>query len=413
MHRTEAVGDTRLHVLDVLRGIALLGMFLVHFHNYASGGGWLNDVYGRIVTLFFEERFWAIFGMLFGVGFAIQFRRADARGGAYLSKYLRRLAALAVFGFIAHGVFGYNVLLGYAIWGLALPIVRKWSTPALIGALLLSAVSGNIYFLARASYVAAIHGDEGLQRELGRVAAENRAFVQANNAAQQSTEFTQVVAARLQRMPWFYLQWYSFLPVNTFTLFLLGVLGLRLGLFDEPDRHRRLIVALMVFGLGAWIFETWVPRRMPVEGEPFLREMLLSQLASGFGLVRGMWLAFTYIGVVLLLVAQDPAWVRRLAVFGWPGRTALTSYMSQIILLDLTFAKYALGASVTPLGSLAAGIALFLANVAFSRWWLRDHPYGPLEWLWRSATYARWQPWRHADYAEVSDRKLGISQSTD
>ena len=69
----------RLHVLDVLRGIALLGMFLVHFSNYATGGGWLDGIYEKIVLLFFEERFWAMFGILFGVGFAIQFRRADAR----------------------------------------------------------------------------------------------------------------------------------------------------------------------------------------------------------------------------------------------------------------------------------------------------------------------------------------------
>ena len=389
----ESRAGSRLHVLDVLRGIALLGMFLVHFSYYSSGGDWLGKAYERVVALFFEERFWAMFGILFGVGFAIQFRRADAEGRAFLPKYLRRMGMLAVFGFIAHGVFGYNVLLGYAVWGLVLPVVRSWSVPVLVCALMLSATSANLYFLARASYSVAVRGEEHTRAELRRVAAENRAFVAANEAAQESTDFRTVLAARLERMPWFYTQWYSFLPVNTFTLFLLGVVGLRLGLFDEPDRHRRLIVGLMVFGVAAWVFATWGPQRAPVEGAPLVREMLMSQLTGGFGLIRGMWLAFTYIGVVLLLVAHDRAWLGRLAWFGWPGRTALTSYMVQIVLLDLTFAKYALGASVTPLGGLAAGLLLFLANVAFTRWWLRDHPYGPLEWLWRSATYARWQRW--------------------
>ena len=390
----ESRADVRLHVLDVLRGIALLGMFLVHFSYYSSGGGWLGHGYEKVVAHFFVERFWAMFGILFGAGFAIQFRRADAQGSAFLPNYARRMAMLAVFGFIAHGVFGYNVLLGYAAWGLVLPAVRKWPTSVLLCALLLSATSANLYFLARASYSVAVHGEERTRAELRRVAAENRALADANEAAQESTDFRTVLAARLQHLPWFYTQWYSFLPVNTFTLFLLGVIGLRLGLFDQPDRHRRLISSLMVFGVAAWAFSTWGPERAPVEGAPLVREMLLSQLTAGFGLIRGMWLAFTYIGVILLLVAHDPAWLRRLAVFGWPGRTALTSYMSQIVLLDLMFAKYALGASVTPLGGLAAGLLLFLANVLFSRWWLRDHPYGPLEWLWRSATYAHWQPWR-------------------
>jgi uncharacterized protein len=72
---------------------------------------------------------------------------------------------------------------------------------------------------------------------------------------------------------------------------------------------------------------------------------------------------------------------------------ALTNYMMQVALLDLTFSKYALGLSITPLKGTIAALALFLADAAFSRWWLERHPYGPLEWLWRSATYARWQPW--------------------
>ena len=44
--------------------------------------------------------------------------------------------------------------------------------------------------------------------------------------------------------------------------------------------------------------------------------------------------------------------------------------------------------------SAQVAVALFVVDVAFSRWWLASHPYGPLEWLWRSATYARWQRWR-------------------
>jgi uncharacterized membrane protein YeiB len=86
--------------------------------------------------------------------------------------------------------------------------------------------------------------------------------------------------------------------------------------------------------------------------------------------------------------------LRRLAMFAWTGRMALTNYMIQIALLDLTFAKYALGLSVTPLVGLTMAIALFVADALFSRWWLARFRYGPFEWLWRSITYARWQPWR-------------------
>src|SRR5688500_20358543 len=96
----------RVGVLDVLRGIALLGMFLVHFSDRSAGGGAFGELYEKIVWLFFEERFWAMFGILFGVGFAIQFRGADARGVAYVAIYLRRLAGRADLGFIRHSCRG-------------------------------------------------------------------------------------------------------------------------------------------------------------------------------------------------------------------------------------------------------------------------------------------------------------------
>jgi uncharacterized protein len=386
--------DTRVHVLDVLRGIALLGMFLVHFSEYATDGGRVDAAYQWIVEHFFVERFWAMFGILFGVGFAIQFRRAEARGERYLPKYLRRMAALAACGFFAHAILGFNVLLGYAAWGLVLPLVRRWSTRALVVALLFSAASYNLYLIGQTAWGVARHGEPAFLAERTSVVERNDAFREANNAAQDSPDFGTVVAARLEHMRWFYAQPWSFLPVNTLTLFLLGVLGLGLGLFDRPGEHRGLIVALMAFGVLSWTFETWMPVPEFPEATPMLREMTLTRLMFGMGWIRGMWLVFTYIGAILLLVDRNPAWLSRLAAFGWSGRMALTSYMIQIALLDLLFSNYALGVSMRPLAGLAVAVALFLAIAGFSRFWLARHPLGPLEWLWRSATYARWQPWR-------------------
>ena len=75
----------RLHVLDVLRGIALIGMFFVHFSDFSSGGGSADKIYQSFVALFFEERFWTMFAILFGVGFAIQLGRAAAATRSFRS----------------------------------------------------------------------------------------------------------------------------------------------------------------------------------------------------------------------------------------------------------------------------------------------------------------------------------------
>jgi uncharacterized protein len=394
----------RLHVLDVLRGIALIGMFFVHFSMMSTGGTSADKVYQSIVALFFEERFWTMFAILFGVGFAIQLRRADARGGAFIPNYLRRIGTLAVFGFIAEAFFGFNVLLTYALWGLPLLLVRRWSVRRLLVAAVVCAVSMNVYFIARAAYLVATKGERGAQAVLEATGKYNRAFNEANQKAQDATSYTTVVAARLQKMTWFYAQPWSFLPVNSFMLFLLGFIGLRLGLFDEPERHRRLIATLAAVGIVLWAVQAFVFPKLPAHTTgPLVRTITLNRLQYGFGLVRDMWLSFAYIGVVLLLVAHDRAWLRRLAPLGWTGRMALTNYMIQVALLDLTFSKYGVGLEVRPLVGLTMAIVLFAVDALFSRWWLARFRYGPFEWLWRSATYARWQPLRVA----ASDDRVG------
>ena len=89
--------DERLHALDILRGLALFGMILVHFHQKmrleASG---LEDLIGWGVYVLVEQKAWGTFAFLFGVGFAVLLRRLEARHAPVLPIYLRRLATLAV-----------------------------------------------------------------------------------------------------------------------------------------------------------------------------------------------------------------------------------------------------------------------------------------------------------------------------
>src|SRR5207237_2695504 len=112
-------------------------------------------------------------------------------------------------------------------------------------------------------------------------------------------------------------------------------------LFDRPEEHTRFIVAMMTFGIASWALATWAP------------------IGRGLGLIRETWLGFAYIGGVLLLVAHNRNWLRRLRVFGSTGRMALTNYVVQVAILDLLFSNYALGVTLTPIRALGAGLALF------------------------------------------------------
>ncbi len=386
----------RIAVLDVLRGIALLGMFLVHFNTYSTQPrGGFGQIYRRTVELLFEGRFYTMFAILFGVGFAVQLRRAEARGDKYIARYVRRLLALAAFGFIAEAFFGFHVLLGYAIWGFPLWLVRRWSTKALVITLLLCATSTSIYWVSRATYSRAV-GTPVEQFAADRRADGERAQAvqRARRDAVRSTDYRRAVVARIRHIPWYYSQPFSFLPQGDFTLFLIGLLGLRYGVFEDPGRHRRLITGMMIFGAASWALAEWVLPNVAVPPTWYWVIRTWWQFTGSGFLLTGQWLAFTYIGAILLLVAHNPAWLRRLGAFGVTGRMALTNYMLQIMIIDLSIRNYAFGLHISTAYAPLAALALFAVDVALSRWWLSRYQYGPLEWLWRSATYARWQPMR-------------------
>src|SRR5688572_22653530 len=95
-------GQERIHVLDILRGFALFGMIIVHFHQRVNTQvtGW-EDLIGWFTWIAIETKSWGTFAFLFGVGFAVLLRRMEARGKPIVVFYLRRLLALALFGVVA------------------------------------------------------------------------------------------------------------------------------------------------------------------------------------------------------------------------------------------------------------------------------------------------------------------------
>ncbi|MGH8187566.1 MAG: DUF418 domain-containing protein, partial [Steroidobacteraceae bacterium] len=137
--------DARIHALDALRGVALLGIawanvrqlfmpweignFPVSFGANAT----LANLDWQVFHAFVDLKFLTLFSLLFGVGFALQSEHVAARGGGFNALYLRRVGILALFG-LAHGVLLYpaEVLMPYAIAGLILLAAQRLSTDNLL-----------------------------------------------------------------------------------------------------------------------------------------------------------------------------------------------------------------------------------------------------------------------------------------
>jgi uncharacterized protein len=411
----------RIGSLDVLRGIALLGMFFVHFRDRSiDPGGGFGHAYQQFSDLFFAGRFATMFAILFGAGFALQLRRAEDRGDHFVPRYLRRLLALGILGFAAEAFFGFSVLLAYAVWGLPLLLLRRASTRTVLALLLLSAASPAIYVAGRALYDTAVHGPEALREDPGLCPRSGIPWTPVETYADtpvckarwqgilpsfreigkktHSTRYGEVLQGRLLKMRLAYRAPNFWLPAATFTPFLIGLLALRLGVFERPGGHKSLVVSAMAFGLIAWAINTWL---LPYDNLVPAAAPLQSYVLAGLGrsVLRESWQALAYIGAILLLIASGRVWLRRLAPFALTGRMALTNYILQIIILDVTFSSYALGAKISAVYAPFAAFALFAFDVALCRWWLARFRYGPLEWLWRTATYAHSQSFRRVPQA--------------
>jgi len=382
--------DERLHALDVLRGLALFGMILVHFHQKtrAEATG-LEDLIGWGVWILVEQKAWGTFAFLFGAGFAILLRRLERRGTPIVAIYVRRLATLAVFGIVAEIGFGFHILFGYACWGLALLVMRQWSSRALLVAAAVSASARPI-----AAEIVAIHAwwTSAAPPPPLTLASLSRAV----DAAARQESYLALLSARWSLFAGaFHVSWRDILPDVNLALFILGLLAVRHGIFDAPKRHVRVIAGWMMFGAAAWACSWLVLPHLPAIPIPGA----MSPIEYGLGLVQDQWLCFTYIGGIVLLLAFRPAWTARLAIFGLAGRMALTNYLMQAAVLDALSSGYGANLKLRPFVYPLAAVVLFGAQVIISRVWLARYRFGPLEWLWRAATYARVPPLRRVHVA--------------
>ncbi|MGH2708737.1 MAG: DUF418 domain-containing protein, partial [Actinomycetota bacterium] len=394
---TPVTAHERIHALDIMRGFALLGMILVHFHEAANG---FHDLPGNARSVIEEVISWAVwllvetkshgtFAFLFGAGFAIQLRRAEARGASFLSVYLRRLLVLALFGVAAHALFGYNVLLGFAYGGLGLLVVRKWSVRALLLAAVVSAMLPSLFEIGRGAWEWASLGQEGAVAASESRMERNGAVWEALTMAESQPSYAVTLRGRLRHMAWFHRQPFFLLPGQTFCLCLLGLLAIRCGILEDPRRRLRVIAAFMVYGAAAWAIGRW---GLPLWEADFAVSGVAEAIGRGLGLAQDQWLAFTYIGGLLLLLSYREEWLGRLAFMARAGRMALTNYLLQIAILDILFSGYGLDLEIREIMVIPATLLLFGGEVALSRLWLGRFRFGPAEWLWRSLTYGRLEP---------------------
>lgn len=411
LHRPDAVADAagpvaeaaRQPLLDLLRGFALLGVFMMNIDFFArplldfgtgmAAGEGLDAVAAWLVYVFVQGKFWVLFALLFGIGFALMRERAQRAGRPFIGPFLRRLLLLALFG-IAHIVLLWpgDILLAYALAALGLLLFAdlRGAAAGLLGAALYLGVA----LLWGLSGLFLLNAPEAVLADIRAGLADFAAHVDAAAVVYASGDFAAITRQRIADYRVFLGSGLVFQLPMMLGVFLIGRWLVDSGRLRDPAAHRGFFSGLALVGLllGA----TGVLASLSF-GTRFdaVTEAGQATLAQAWMAAGSLPLSLAYLALFVLL-ATTAAGARLLGLLAPAGRMALTLYLMQSLLASLVFYGYGLGLAgeLGRAAQLGFVLLVFALQVVFAHWWLARFQFGPMEWLWRAGTYGYWPPLR-------------------
>ncbi len=379
----------RIELLDAIRGFALFGILLMNLE--AFNGPILGAMTGidshlqgidrwadAFIYIFVQGKFWTLFSLLFGVGFAIMFERAKQIGVDFISIYKRRLTALLGIGLIHLWlIWEGDILFAYALAGF---VLLRWlksghtsSLPAIIA--LYCAPLALLAFAGAFS-----PGDAGPLSLAMALAEETRILGHAG--------YGEVLQWRLGHFGQDLFSTVFLLPM-TVAMFALGVRFYRNGLVQPlsgKDSRSLVLPAVLWFsGLALMLLSIWIaPEVNPIRTDWLFAQVTVLNLLAGPLMCLGYFFGLRY------LWSMD-AGLKFLRNFAPLGRMALSNYISQSIICTLIFYGYGLGQyqQLPRAWHIPLAMALIALQMAFSAWWLKRFSMGPIEYLWRWLTYRK------------------------
>ena len=395
----------RIHVIDSLRGFALIGIVVAHCANqYIAGApapgynilfGPLDVAVSELGTYLTFGKFFTIFSFLFGLSFAIQMDRAADRNRPFVGRMLWRLVLLFAIGFVHSLFYSGDILRIYAFLGLFLILMRRLPNRAIliVGMLL---VFNAPLLVGR---INALNAPPPTPAQIEAAKAEGAAFMKMATEQyriKSSGTLGEVVVMNAKEglIGTLFFQLFTGRLFITLGLFLLGLYAGRRQLFADTPANRRFFrkflwgSGLLALGSTALLLAMggFTMGPPPPGWQGFVGGVAFD--------VHQATLSAFYVAAVTLLFWQTRT--RFLHSLVAVGRMGLTIYLMQSLFGVLFFLGYGLGL-VGKLGmaaSVGAGLLFFALQIPFAAWWLSRYQFGPVEWLWRSLTYGKAQPWR-------------------
>ncbi|MEH7386713.1 DUF418 domain-containing protein [Bacillus sp. JJ1521] len=379
------MGAERIHSIDVIRGLAIFGIFFVNMPSFFSPvlylnpndwwSGNLNQWTHSIVDIFAQASFYTLFSFLFGFGMILFKERAVAKGYSFYPLITRRLFVLLLIGclhafFVWHG----DILITYAIVGaLLLLFLKAKPTTLLIWSLVLIFVPnlflGGMMFLA-------VMFDPGLSAVMfNEELAGKSAEIYATGG------FWEITMQRFQ--DWYYVNnaANSFaLFITLLPMFLLGAFIAKKKWFEGRDEDIKKVKILWLISLVIGV---------PMKLLPYYtsKNAATDYLQDTIG---GPSTAVLYATSIVLLM-RLPVSKKLFSPLAFVGRLSLSNYLFQSIVCTLLFYGYGFGlyGKVELYTGFLLTIVIFIVQIGLSYLWLKKFRFGPFEWIWRTLTYAQ------------------------
>ena len=403
----------RILAIDLLRGFALLGILLMNIASFSmpdvaysnptafGGESTLNHFIYGLTHIFVDQKFMAIFSMLFGASVMLLTTKLVEKGEGTFRVYFLRNIWLLIFGLI-HSIFiwGGDVLTVYALCSFVLYFLRrippKWQfTLGIFIFLVPSMLNGGIQLAVPTfsdtdiqSLQAFWQPDEtAVSAELDLYRGPYNEQLSYNLSTETSSDETYTNGQFLldiAMLTEFFLRAFGMMLIGM-AFYTWGILTAK----KSDQFYKRM--AIVGFGIGL----------------PIALLGLFLQYSNDWSATYSLFIgrvpnhiatpliASAFIGLVMIWSRRpllQSIQTRLTAV----GQTALTNYIMQSILGTFIFYGFGLGlfGHVNRLGQMGIVLAIWTVQLIISPWWMARFRYGPLEWLWRTLTYLKWQPMR-------------------
>ncbi len=388
----------RLLVIDALRGFALFGILFANLYSFIGYNTYspeeilmlpvLDKAMLFFIDWFVEGKFYSIFSILFGVGFALQAERFSSANENFAAFWFRRMIVLCGIGLI-HMYFVWNgdILTLYSLLGLLLPLFLKCSNKTLLKSILVLLtipllIYGIVYLTSNASFW-------GSMRQISANLKTQWGFANLTLLEMRTSDSPLEVLSIniLQAIPRAMSYLMSGRYFHVLGLFLIGLLLARHWLPKIRDKDITVPKSAIWFGVIGLIFSFGYALTKLIMGSGY--EL------SGIGIIQvlvyNIGSTCLALGISMLFVHWWASGRAKMAFenLALLGRMALSNYIFQNVTAVLLFFGYGFALMrEVPFASLPLfAFGILLVQWLFSRAWLSRFKQGPLEFVWRKLTY--------------------------